>query len=540
MKIAAITTAVLCGLLCHADAADISTLWRQFEQAKQRGSVPTLPDYSYAGYALGEKGIPPVTGRRFNVTDFGAIPNDNLSDRVAIEKAIRAAASQGGGIVFFPPGLFLVSEEAGVGSGILIHGEQIVLKGSGSGPGGTEIFMRNYLMPEDPEMKYSVPAMFEFSRDKGESGKKKCTTITQDAPREAFGIVVADASSLKPGLLIELSMNNPEANAEFLDGLKPWSIWKTTNEEGVMVRGEKHRIKRIDGNRITFFEPVHCAILAKHGWTVSILRLIPGWGAEDIHFRGNWKEAFVHHKDFIHDSGWSLLAFHCGDSPVLRRCRFSDCCNAVKLAACYAGTILNCSVEGNMGHESFSSSHFSYGTLMAFCADTVTNGAFHGFSASHGSVGTVITHCKNSDRGFDWHASWPYCSLIDACTGGLIGNGGNVALLPNHMRYLTFWNFRQTAGEVYREYDWWEPRKLNEEYSGAKVVHPVIVGYHGLGTTFKTNSCGQIESQGVPVSPASLYEAQLEARLGAHPAWIDKARTGYKLFVKNGYWQPID
>ncbi|MEO0588438.1 MAG: DUF4955 domain-containing protein, partial [Planctomycetota bacterium] len=148
-------------------------------------------------------------------------------------------------------------------------------------------------------------------------------------------------------------------------------------------------------------------------------------------------------------------------------------------------------------------------------------GTFHGFGSSKGASGTVVYRCKNSNRGFDWHASGPYATLIDACSGGLIGNGGNYTVLPNHLEDLVFWNFEQTAGVVYEDYQWWEPRRGNERYSGAKVVMPIIVGFHGpAASTFDESQCLLVESYGRPVEPESLFEAQLERRLGELPEWI--------------------
>lgn len=518
------------------EAENVPTVWKDFVAATQSGAEPVLPDFSYAGYGLGETAIPETQGKRFDVTKFDAVADDEGCDRAAIEAAIAAAEKNGGGIVFFPPGQFRVNEEKGGKSGIEIHGEHIVLQGSGSGPGGTEIFMREYLDPVNPQQLWSVPKMFAFRPADPSQINTKVTVIAEDARRETFSMVVEDASALKPGMLLELSMNNPAANSEFLDGLEPWDIWTTTIEKGVNVRGERHRIKQVDGNGITFEEPIHCNIRAAHEWTVSISTPLKGWRVENIHFRGNWKEKFVHHKDAIHDAGWSFLSFFYGESPILRNCRFSDCSDAATMSACYAGSIINCSIEGNRGHNSFASAYYSSGTLIAFCADIVEGGAFHGLAASSGAVGTVITRCKNSDRGFDWHGSWPYCTLLDACSGGLIGNGGNHKVLPNHMRHLVFWNFKQTAGETYERYDWWEARKGKEQYSGAKIVNPIIVGYHGLPTPFKPESCGLIESHGTPVGIESLYEAQLVQRLGKLPAWVADARAAFGFFMENGYW----
>ena len=58
---------------------------------------------------------PEPTGKIFNITDYGAIPNDDKEDRNAIQAAVDAASANGGGIVFFPPGKFLMNEEKGRG-----------------------------------------------------------------------------------------------------------------------------------------------------------------------------------------------------------------------------------------------------------------------------------------------------------------------------------------------------------------------------------------------------------------------------------------
>jgi hypothetical protein len=514
-----------------------SKLWIQYAKAKKSGSETILPNYTYAGYNLGKTGIPKAKGKIFDVTKFGARPNDGKSDFLAVQKAVKAAEANGGGIVLFPPGRFLFCEKNGYRKGIEIHGDNIILKGSGSGPEGTEIFMKNYMEPKDPKKMYSVPALFNFSLSKQRNRRPKLTTIIANAQRETFKVKVANTQKLKVGKYVILEMHNPAANQEFLAGMKTWPIWTTTNKKGVLVRGEKHRIVKIQGNTVTFAEPIHCNINASHGWKVLGAPFGKGWGVEDIHFRGNFKLKFKHHKDFIHDSGWTFVSMTRGLFPYVRRCRFTDCSSAAGMGACYGGTIINCSIEGNQGHCSFTSGYYSYGNLIAFTVDTIKNGAFHGIAASAGSVGTVIFNCKNSNRGFDWHGSWPYCTLIDDCSGGLIGNGGSYKVLPNHMRYLTFWNFKQTAGEVFRNYDFWAPRRGKGKYSGAKIVKPFIVGYHGKPTTFLAENCEIIESLGKPVSPKSLYEAQMKLRFGKLPEWIQESREQFNFFNKHGYFK---
>ena len=514
-----------------------SVFWEDFVKFKKGEGAPGLPDFSYAGYAMGERDIPKAEGKRFSVTDYGAIPDDDKSDRAGMIAAIAAAKANGGGIVFFPRGRYLVAEEEDIIDDIRIDSPNIILKGEGCGPGGTEIFMRNHYGNKTPRKMFAVAKLFTFRPNADFSRGPGLAKITADAPRESFSVEVDNTDKFVPGEFVQFDMRTPEANSLYLDGLEPWDIWTDTVKKGVRIAGEHHCIDRVEGKRVYFKEPIHCEIRAAHNWQVRRNGLMPGWGVEDILFRGSQPEHFTHHLNYILDSGWSMVAMHRGLSPYIRRCRFVDASIPVCVTSSYGGTVINCAVEGNRGHYSFSFDYFNYGGLGAFTYDKAKEGSFHGWGASAGAVGTVIYRCKNSDRGFDWHASWPYATLIDNCTGGVVGNGGGVHLLPNHMQYLVFWNFRQTAGETLQDYDFWQKRKGDESYSNVKIVKPYIIGYQGP-STFLASSCAAVESPGKPVSPQSLFEAQTRLRFSRMPLWYEEGKAQYEFYEKNGYYPP--
>jgi len=88
--------------------AQTTPVWNQFVQAKANGTEPTLPDFSYAGYHYSEKELPDISSWPvFDVTTYGAIPNDGVYDDAQVQAAIDAAKANGRGVVFFPPGKFL-------------------------------------------------------------------------------------------------------------------------------------------------------------------------------------------------------------------------------------------------------------------------------------------------------------------------------------------------------------------------------------------------------------------------------------------------
>jgi len=80
--------------------AQKSAVWKDFKNAKKTGKEAILPDFSYAGYKYSEVPIPTVGYKIFDITEFGAIANDKISDKNAIRKAIAAATRYGEGIIF--------------------------------------------------------------------------------------------------------------------------------------------------------------------------------------------------------------------------------------------------------------------------------------------------------------------------------------------------------------------------------------------------------------------------------------------------------
>ncbi|HEY1533268.1 MAG TPA: glycosyl hydrolase family 28-related protein, partial [Polyangiaceae bacterium] len=114
-------------------------------QILSRGE-PYLPDFSFAGYHFGERALPTLTPT-LEVTDFGAVPDDALDDTAAIKRALAAAAASAGPVVLhFAKGRFLLSDV------IYLERSQLTVQGSGSGAGGTELFVTRPMadMPRDP------------------------------------------------------------------------------------------------------------------------------------------------------------------------------------------------------------------------------------------------------------------------------------------------------------------------------------------------------------------------------------------------------
>ncbi|MCU7549244.1 DUF4955 domain-containing protein [Chitinophagaceae bacterium LB-8] len=498
-----------------AQSAPGSQLFEAYRQNKQQSP---LPDFSYAGYHSGEKAIPDIRNYKvFNVLDFGAKPNDDISDREAIQQAINAANKNGLGIVFFPKGRFIVNDDSTLEKGIICKGDNIILRGSGSGSNGTELFMKEPLVPVNPDQMWTGRPMFTVTangRDQ-EIGKVK-----EPAAVGAMELTLNTTTDIKVGDWVALKMLNNDAvlvNQE-LAPHKPDSSWKYIVKEGVDVC-VYYQVAQVKKNTIRLHAPLAYPVDPKYGWTVYQFAHANEVGIEDIAFVGNWKETFVHHKSWKHDSGFNLFLFSRCTNSWMRNCRFTDCNIGAIVNQSANVTVMDCVVTGNAGHEAISSTH-STNVLLANLKDEASQ--WHSFGSSHGAVNTVIWHCSYpATTCFESHASQPRNTLLDNVTGGFMPGrqGGAIENLPNHLAGLVLWNYTQTSAPV-KDFDFWPKDDV-----WFKMVNPIVVGFTCNGSSFKKDQAGYFESIGQNVAPASLYEAQLELRLKKIPSWLKKRKA---------------
>ncbi|PXY43174.1 DUF4955 domain-containing protein [Flavobacterium hydrophilum] len=484
-----------------------------FEDYKKDKTL--LPDFSYVGYHHGEKAIPNVTNYKiFDVTSFGAKPDDGISDKTAIQKAIDAANKNGSGIVFFPKGRFLVNEDSDLANSVISKKGHIVFRGSGSGTGGTELYMKNALPPADPSKMWTVPPLFIF----GSSGSdKKIGEVTQAVSIGKFTIKLNTTEGLAEGdwIVLKLLDNNKDLIASELKHNKVEPEWTYLIEKGIDVK-VFYQIKNIKKDAVTLFAPVSYAIDPKYKWEVYKFANSEEVGIEDIAFVGNWTEKFVHHRSWKDDSGFTMLNIRRNTNSWMKNCRFTDCSVAATIAQSANISVLNCKIDGNAGHQAINSNG-STNVLIANCVDEASQ--WHSFGSSHGAMNTVIWKCKYpSTTCFESHSSQPRNTLLDNVEGGLMNGraGGAKENMPNHMQGLVLWNYKQT-NEAVKDFEFWPSPEVFEWW---RILNPIVVGFTSKGTTFKMEQLGQSESIGKAVEPGSLYLAQLKLRLKMIPDWL--------------------
>ncbi|WP_303315293.1 DUF4955 domain-containing protein [Flavivirga abyssicola] len=506
-------------LLCTNCKAQESVVWKDYKRAKKNGTEPILPDFSYSGYKYSEVEIPYVDYKTFDVTHFGAIANDTLSDKEAIKKAILEAKKNGKGVIYFPKGKYYINTEADDESIIKINASNIVFRGEDKA--NTILFFEKDLPPSNPDKLWSCPNAIQVSTNKKNT---VLTTIVSDSKRETHTIEVKNASKIKKGdwIVLEVLNNSKDLINYDLGALKPEKKWKSLLEKGVKVN-EHHQVAEVNNNTISLVSPIHYDIQSKHHWTVSSFEHVNHTGFENLTFQGNWLKKFVHHRSAQDDGGWSILKISKAVDSWVKDCMFKDVSNGVSFSSSASCTALNVTIEGNYGHSAMHASG-STGILMANINDVA--GMHHSIGVGGGSTtGTVIWRSKYaSHTSFESHASQPRCTLFDNVEGGFFQGraGGAVQNLPNHGKYLVLWNFKETDEP---ETDF---RFVATDTWYWRMVPPIIVGFHGAGTTFKKDEVQIIESLGNPVQPESLFEEQLKLRLGKLPKWIIDIKNNKK------------
>ncbi|HWK57639.1 MAG TPA: DUF4955 domain-containing protein [Parapedobacter sp.] len=502
-KMIGITGCCLLFAILPTHAQQQAALWDEYVRAYKSGTSATAPDFSYAGYHFSEEEIPDVSNRkRFDVTCYGAMPNDDQPDEAGIQAAIDAAqAHPGGGVVFFPPGRFLVSADTASRRQLHVNSSNIVLKGSGSGRGGTEIYQANIWVGR---------RLFLFQPPSSRSGR--LTTVVSDMPRGSFWVDVKDGSSLRPGQHVVLRHRSEVFTRKYFGELPLNPKWdRLFGPRGGMQIQEIHVIEQVQENRIRFKNPIQfdLTLVDAAPFELHAFESITECGVEDILFTSNWRsypEDFVHHKDVIHDSGYMALGMENVRNSWIRNCEFRDWNDCIHIRAGFAVTVENVIFGGKKGHTSIHA-RSCYGVLIKDCH---FNGAHHhGPGIGYGAVSSVITRCTlGEDQNIDIHSGQPYANLFDDIDGGIFANlGGPEPGFPHHGRHLVFWNFRHSSSRD-RHYNFWD----TERRRNYTIAHPILVGFQSdKRVTFENTGINQL--QGNAAKPASLFEAQLALRL---------------------------
>ena len=515
-----VLTCLAFALVSCSTAAPKSSLFQQFVVARKLGQRHTLPDYSYAGYRRSERAVPEVTAashKAFDVTAFGAVADDGKSDRDAVLAALAAAHRHDGpAVVLFSPGTYLLSEKADLGKPpIVINRSHIVLKGSG-------VAKTSLVFTESP--LFGKPLI----QIRSSSGKSDYWRGDRMLPGKVvkqldlFAVEVSDPSGMEPGMQVNLNARmiaqSPSTKEFFAPHEVPKGIFERHGGKLTDIF-ELHVIQSVVGNKVTFAEPIHLEVPYHEEIVIRALdNTVEECGIEDLSLVGNYRHQFKHHSGARFGEDYRMIALDHVFHSWVRRVRFVDYSQAIRTWLCGFNTFSDILLEGNAGHMSITSSS-SYGNFFAYIREYADT--HHGLGVSRSGVNSVFLRCVQY-ASMEAHCGYPRATLYDLNEGRFTPRGGGAKFFPMHDKGLAFWNWRVTEPGTF---DFWP---LGKAYG--YFLRPVVVGLHGepFEIPDQETDLAAYESPGTPVTPDSLFEAQLADRLGALPEWLHEASESFE------------
>ena len=508
-----------------------SQVWEKYIGQRNDASIPDIVDYSYAGFGGdGSEGIPTVNNLTiYDVTSYGAIPNDGLSDTSAIRSAFSAARG-GNATVFFPAGhydIFMDDDgdnrrEIQIGkvgrpvSNFIVRGSG----GQGSKLGGTTIQMHNDLIPAEHTWGYTLfNTVWIASPSDGAS-----STVVGSFPRGTKYFDVADASGFANKRYIKIQAGGLTGSDWDDHSSRPKSDmrsnWKLSEPDKNMYIHEKHEIDRIVGNRIYVKKATLTPL--NSNYAIYSLSMHSHIGYENLHLDCGYKEppAYVH---VVNEENGGIKLNNAANSWI-KHCRITDTTSAIGISNCYAVSVIGIVVDGTAhGHYDVSVVTSTF-TLIALLEDHTKNVKVHGIHVSTSTAGTVSWRVGGTNlRGPDGHGGAPRYSLFDNCfTLNHDSNSGRGDASPHHLDGYVRWNNHSGENSTL---DYWQWRD--------SITEAIFVGFVAAGGSTPLNAYS--ESYGSRVSLDSLYVAQLKRRLGYTPQWLTNEQIEYREFHDSIY-----
>ena len=480
-------------------SAEQSELWGT--DGEQWHPHSRLPDFSFAGYRMGEAPLPDEPAQA-NVIDFGAV-GDGKTD---CTEAFKQAIAQTEGVIEIPEGRYLISDI------LWIKRSGVVLRGAG--PDKTVIVPTKKLEEVRPDMDATTEGIptsnYSWSGGflwiKGKFQNRRLTEITSTAVRGDTSFKVADPSDLSVGQFVTIIVRDDN------DASIPRHLYADAPGEGIADLYKLNeatfvtRIAAIEGDLVRTDRPLRFDLrqewqpkLATYEPTVSecgIEQMTIEFPIEP--YTGHFKELGMNAISIEHASDcWvSEVLVKNADSGIFLKSKFCTLEDLVFESK-------RPDLDGDTGHHGISfTMHAQDNLLQRF---EFRSQFIHDITVENMACGNVIKHGKGPNLSFDHHRWVPHDNLfcqIDCGKGTLIWRFGGGKQRGKHTaRGATFWG-------IYSE--------LSIAHPG-EAFGPDAVNFIGLNTDLPES----INTEGrwwevidpAQLQPADLHAAQLRNRL---------------------------
>jgi hypothetical protein len=439
---------------------DFSTILKEFEAEPVNSR---LVDFSYAGVHRNEvkTRLVPEHYQRFNVLDFGAIPDDGKDDIDAIQRAVDAAAAAGGGVVFIPKGTFDFDVQTKKRFVQISH-SNISIIGAGEGSGGTVLHDHTPSDYPDPAKMWLGglwPSFFLVSKLEADSvwspyhdSANKAAELGHAGKNEMF-IPLKAEYGLKAGKTYLLTMESEDntLTEKLIYPLekagKNW--WNSEGESKYKVKQLVTVVKN-EGGILTLDTPLLWDIDEKYQpklWHVPVM--IENVAIGGIKMTTDWKDEFIHHLNSVHDGGWTHIRMSYCENSWVQNTIHEHTTGAVSLSNSKNCAVWHARIKGNIGHNGFNVSGFSTRNLLY---NLHGGQAYHTFALSGYSSGNVYYNCYSEEpSSIDLHGGIGVHNLFDNIIGPQFRHGGSASALPPATGHgLVMWNYHVGITEPYK------------------------------------------------------------------------------------------
>ncbi|SHE36627.1 protein of unknown function [Mariniphaga anaerophila] len=514
----------------------VPELWKKYVC---QGGISQLHNFSYAGYKYGEEAIPEIQNVRLKVTDFGAVPNDEIDDTDAIQKALDKISNKGG-VLLFPKGKYIINGDVDEFKKLTLNSSNVIIRGEGSGNDGTVLFMANKFLPPDGWGDF----IFEVGNKKPHLENKAFTELSQNARRGTFQIEVEDASNFSKGDNIQIYLKSHVVNGKrqqelgqiLTYPLVPEIEW--TNFKKFSPYNTFNQIVSINNNTITLKKPLDIDMDLKWKPTVKRQAFYENIGFENIRFEGNWHGPYIHHGSREMDYGWCALRIANACNSWVKNVAFHNLTWDLTVLESANVTVQNVTVSGTDGHHGIKAPGSS-SVLVKDCEFTAHR--THNIGGSGAMDGCVFTNIKITDPHgtIDSHGGgFPVYNLFENITNVKVSGAGSIDNMPHMGRENVFWNLHAQAKEKsshhseldneFFPYGVWNYYDSIKKRGGISFdcykLYPgsVVIGVYNdakalqIGQNSEDRNEDFIYVEGLNrtnVWPASLYNAQFNMRL---------------------------
>lgn len=491
-----------------------------------------LHDFSYAGYHRGERPLPNITGPIFDVTKspYGADRSGVKDSTAALQAALDAAETAGGGVVFLPSGTYRVQPQGEAKVALRLQGNNIVLRGEGAEK--TFIFNDSTAMREKAVLLVEPRKAMDW-RDEGDG--IPVSSIVRDLPNQATEVFIENTSGFAVGDLIVL---RSDLTQRFIDSVEMTGKWQpagAASPNRTLMFCRRVTAVNAKANSLTLDVPVRYPLLIADAARVVKIpgKLISECGLEDFSFgmkqhpgEGLAEEDFSKAGTAGYDVHASrAIGFRNAENCWMRGVKtYAPAGNAptVHVLSNMLGlvrsrfiTVRDCDFKfaqfkGGGGNGYL----YNFQGQECLVIDCKAEGGRHNYDfGTMACSGNVISRClaKDGQLGSDFHMFLSMANLLDqmTCDGDFL-----------EARYYRPWGGNPIHGVTTTQSVFWNAKGLR--YSKEK---PVLVWSQQVGDGYVIGTSGPFDKvdsddfveglgKGDGLQPQSLYADQLKRRVG--------------------------